>query len=83
MGFEGQGYDVDLGHPTYARKANWELHSVAARWAKEMQSLVDNKLVTTQPIREIEGGFPGIIKALEMLQAGEIRGEKLVIKVGV
>lgn len=81
MGFEGQGYDVDLGHEVYGRKANWDLHAVAARWAKEMQTLLDHKQVTTQPIREVEGGFDGIVEALELLHSGRVRGEKLVVRI--
>ncbi len=81
MGFEMQGNDVDLGHAVYARKANPELHAIGTLWAKEMQSLLNHGLITTQPIREVEGQFEGVIKALEMLQSGEVRGEKLVVRV--
>ncbi|KAF0320399.1 GroES-like protein [Colletotrichum asianum] len=81
MGFEALGYDVDLGHPTYSRKANFELHDVAAQWAREVQSLLESKQLETQPIKEVSGGFEGVIKALEMLQSGEVKGEKLVVQV--
>ena len=81
MGFEGQGYDVDLGHPVYSRKANWDFHAIAATWTKEMQTLLDNKSITTQPIHEVDGKFEGVIKALEMLQSGEVKGEKLVVRI--
>ena len=81
MGFEGEGYDVDLGHPVYARKANSELHAIASFWAKEMQSLLDEDLITTQRIREVDGQFDGIIKALEFVQSGKVKGEKLVVRV--
>ena len=81
MGFEGQGYDVDLGHPIYSRKANWDLHAIAATWTKEMQTLLDNKSIVTQPMRQVDGKFEGIIKALEMLHSGEVKGEKLVVRI--
>ncbi|KAK2776562.1 zinc-binding dehydrogenase family [Colletotrichum kahawae] len=81
MGFEALGYDVDLGHPTYSRKANFELHDVAAQWAREVQSLLESKQLETQPIKEVGGGFEGVIQALEMLQSGEVKGEKLVVQV--
>lgn len=81
MGYEGEGYDVDVGHPVYSRKANLELHAIASLWANEVQSLLDQGLITTQQIREVPGQFNGIIKALEMLQAGEVKGEKLVVRV--
>lgn len=81
MGFEALGFDVDLDHPTYARKANLDLHGIALQWAREIQSLLDQKQIRTQPIREVDGEFEGIIRALEMLQSGEVKGEKLVVRV--
>lgn len=81
MGFEGQNYDVELDHPVYSRKANPELHAVAALWVRELQPLLDAGSLSTQSICELEGGFEGVIRGLEMLQNGEIKGEKLVAKV--
>ncbi|MCJ1323142.1 hypothetical protein MMC15_008495 [Xylographa vitiligo] len=81
MGFESKGVDVDLGHPVYTRKKNPELHAIGSQWTKDIQSLLDQGLLTTQPVREVDGQFEGIIKALEMLQSGEVKGEKLAVKV--
>lgn len=81
MGFEALGFDVDLNHPVYARKANLDLHGIALQWTQEIQSLLDQGQIKTQPIREIDGQFEGIIKALEMLQRGDVKGEKLVIRI--
>ena len=46
-----------------------------------MQSLLDKGLITTAPIQEVEGQFEGIVKALEMLQSGEVKGKKLVVRI--
>lgn len=81
MGFEMQGVDVDVGNPAYARKASPEKHAIGMTWAKEMQTLLDAGLITTPPIRELEGRWEGIIRGLEMLQKGEVRGQKLVVRV--
>ena len=81
MGFESKGVDVDLGHPVYTRKKNPELHTIGSQWTKDIQSLLDQGLLTTQSVREVDGQFEGIIKALEMLQSGEVKGEKLAVKV--
>lgn len=81
MGFEGQDRDVDLGHPVYSRKANKALHAAVSRWAHELQVPLDTKDLATQPIREVKGGFEGVIQALEMLQSGEVKGEKLVVSI--
>ena len=81
MGFEGQNFDVDLGHSVYSRKANPALHAVAAEWASELQPLLDAGKIQTQPLQEIEGRFEGVIKALEMLQDGHVKGKKLVVTI--
>ena len=81
MGFEMQGIDFDLGHPVYARKANAELFAIGEMWTKEMQALMDQGQITTQPFKEVHGGFEGVINALEMLQSGEVKGQKLVVRV--
>ena len=81
MGFEGEGYDVDVGHPVYSRKANPELHAIASLWSKEMQSLLDEGSITTQPVLEIQGRFEGVLRALQMLQNGEVKGEKLAVRI--
>jgi hypothetical protein len=83
MGFEGLGATVDLG-PTgsiYSRQANEKLFETCARWHDEMQSLMDEDLVKSHPVREVSGGWQGIIDGLEMLQRGEVRGQKLVVKI--
>lgn len=81
MGFEMQGVDVELDHPVYSRKASPERHAIGVTWAKEMQTLLDAGLITTPPIRQLEGQWAGIIRGLEMLQKGDVRGEKLVVRV--
>lgn len=83
MGFEGLGVRVDLGPKaaTYSREANQELFGVCARWATEMQSLVDAERVKPHPVREAAGQWDGIIKGLGMLQRGEVRGQKLVVRI--
>lgn len=81
MGFEGQGVDVDLGHPVYTRKANPALHALASEWRDEIQSLLDRGLITTQPIHECGEGFEAVIKAVEVLQRGESKGRKLVVTI--
>lgn len=81
MGFELQGVDVDLGHPVYTRKANPKMHTIASEWTNEIQSMLDKGQIITQPVREVKGGFEGIIEALEMLRNGDVKGEKLAVQV--
>ena len=81
MGFEMLGFDVFPGHAVYERKANPKLHAMSTLWAKEVQSLLDKRLITTKPIQEVDGQFEGVIKALEMLHSGEVKGKKLVVRI--
>jgi hypothetical protein len=85
MGFEGFGHKVALGDGddnTYSREANPELYSRGTYWASEMQASLDKGSIKPHPVRELEGKWEGIIEGLSMLQRGEIRGQKLVIRVG-
>ena len=83
MGFEGLGRTVDLGPQasTYSRSANQALYEICARWTIELQELLGKGLIRPHPIREVEGGWNGIIDGLAMLQRGEVRGQKLVVRV--
>lgn len=82
MGFEILGVRVFLGdHNVYTREASEEMFVIGRQWAIEMQRLLHNKLIKTHPIREISGKWDGIVRGLEMLQRGEIRGEKLVVRI--
>lgn len=81
MGFEGLGIRIDLGPTSYSREANQELFEICARWTTEMQSILDAGLIRTHPIREVSGQWEGIIDGLAMLQRGEVRGQKLVVRV--
>ncbi|KAK3689260.1 putative zinc binding dehydrogenase [Podospora appendiculata] len=87
MGFEGFGHEVALaGDKTYSRKANLELYDRANGWAVEMQAALDQGLIKCHPVREMEGDGQGgwvnaVVRGLEMLQRGEVRGQKLVVRV--
>ncbi|KUI66546.1 Enoyl reductase LovC [Cytospora mali] len=81
MGYECIGLDVDLGPTVYSRKANPRLFEITAEWAKEMQWALDRGLVKPHPIREVTGGWNGIIDGLIALQKGEVKGEKLVVRI--
>ncbi|KAF4614410.1 hypothetical protein G7Y89_g15327 [Cudoniella acicularis] len=83
MGFEGFGHRVVLGENTYSRDANVELYNRGNEWANEMQTSLDQGSIKPHPVREVEGQWQGIIEGLGMLQRGEVRGQKLVIRVAV
>jgi NADPH:quinone reductase-like Zn-dependent oxidoreductase len=81
MGYEGLGVDVDLGSTLYSRKANDGLFAITAQVAAEMQMIVDAGLVKPHPVKEITGDWDGIVNGLGMLQRGEVRGQKLVVRI--
>ncbi|KAH8195538.1 hypothetical protein TruAng_010298 [Truncatella angustata] len=82
MGFEGFGHKVALGDNTYSRDQNLQLYSQGRYWSSEMQASLDQGLIKPHPMREVHGEWEGIIEGLHMLQAGKVRGEKLVIRLG-
>ncbi|KAM4055901.1 zinc-binding dehydrogenase [Hirsutella rhossiliensis] len=79
MGYEWESFDVEMNHPVYSRKANPASEALRTTWVKEIQSLLDKREITTKPIREINGGFEGIIKGLNMIYRGEEGDKKLVV----
>ncbi|KAI1407897.1 putative alcohol dehydrogenase [Hypoxylon sp. FL1857] len=83
MGFEGFGHEVMLADSAYSREANLKLHSKGRYWASEMQVSLDRGLIKPHPVRELTGKWDGIIQGLGMLQRGEVRGQKLVVRVGL
>ncbi|KAI1392111.1 putative alcohol dehydrogenase [Hypoxylon trugodes] len=82
MGYEVLGYDVDLGgaESVYTRESSPDAFAIGTRWAGEMQRLLDRGLVETHPIQEIPGRWDGVVEGLSMLQAGKVRGYKLVVR---
>ncbi|KAI1135883.1 putative zinc binding dehydrogenase [Hypoxylon sp. FL0543] len=88
MGYEAFGRHVQLGSEeadptTYTRKANPAAFDICARWAVEMQKLLDASLVKHHLIREVYGLWEGIIDGVDELRAGGVRGEKLVVDMAV
>ena len=82
MGYEGLGVRIDLGPTSYSRDANRELFDVTTRVAGEMQALLDANLIKTHPIQQVPGQqWDGIVDGLAMLQRGEVRGQKLVVRI--
>lgn len=84
MGFEGLGHKMDFGPSApkaYSREANVEAYNITARWTAEMQVALDGGLVRAHPVREIPGGLEGIIDGLGLLQRGEVRRQKLVVRI--
>lgn len=81
MGFEGFGHRVELGQNTYSREANMELYRRGNEWATEMQVSLDQGLIKPHPVREVKGEWDGIIEGLGMLEKGEVRGQKLVVRI--
>ncbi|KAI0436036.1 putative alcohol dehydrogenase [Xylaria telfairii] len=65
----------------YSRAASPEKLQATIAWADEMQDLLDKGLVDNHPVHEVEGKWDGIMNGLGMLQRGEVRGSKLVIRV--
>lgn len=83
MGYEILNQRVDLGPTTtYTREPSETAFRVGMTWARELQVLLDQGLLQTHPILELHGRWEGIIDGLAMLQRGEVKGHKLVVRIG-
>ncbi|KAI0449058.1 putative alcohol dehydrogenase [Xylaria acuta] len=86
MGFEVLGVDVDLGpNTTYSRKASSRLHQIGMLWASHMQQLAQEGLIMPHPLAEVESAsrqwWDAVTEGLGRLQRGEVRGQKLVVRI--
>lgn len=81
MGFQVLGVDLDLGESTYTRPGDQKLMAIGMQWAGEMEKLMEAGRVKAHPLKELEGGWEAIIEGLEMLRKGEVRGQKLVVRI--
>jgi NADPH:quinone reductase-like Zn-dependent oxidoreductase len=81
MAFEGHGRDMIVDDPTYSRTASPALFELCKRWTAEVQNLVDVGRLRCHPVREVKGGWEGVISGLATLQKGGVRGEKLAIQI--
>ncbi|KKY39952.1 putative zinc binding [Diaporthe ampelina] len=82
MGYEILGQRVYLGPTTtYTREPSQLSFGIGLEWAAEMQELVDKELVRPHPALEVGGRWDGIIKGLDMLVRGEVKGHKIVVRI--
>ncbi|KAE8548387.1 hypothetical protein EYB25_008765 [Talaromyces marneffei] len=81
MGFEGLGIKIDLGPTAYSRDVNLTLRKICCEATKEIQTVLDEGLLKPHPVREVTGQWQGIIDGLAMLQRGDVKGQKLVVRV--
>lgn len=82
MGYETTGTDHDFGAASpYTRLADPERLALGIDCAVEVQKSLDAGELVSHPVREIKGGWGGIIKGLEILRSGKVSGEKLVVRI--
>nr|QQW45475.1 trans-acting enoylreductase CalK' [Aspergillus stellatus] len=81
MGFQVLGVDINLGDSTYTRLGDQKLFTIGTQWAREFETLMATGQLKAHPLRELPGGFDAIIEGLNMLRKGEVRGQKLVVKI--
>jgi hypothetical protein len=82
MAYEATGHAVDYGaESAYTRPASPEAYALAVEAVSEIQPLIDARSVVPHPVRELKGGWDGILRGLEMLRGGKVSGEKLVVRI--
>ncbi|KAL9033164.1 MAG: hypothetical protein Q9214_007640 [Letrouitia sp. 1 TL-2023] len=74
------GQEVKLEGP-FHRDADPAMFELGTRWCQEVQGLLNQGRLRCHPPREVPGKWQGIIQGLDMLKAGQIRGQKLVVRV--
>lgn len=78
--YDSTGHDVNLGDDVYDRKANPLSEKIAKEWLSEVQVMIDNDSLRPLDIRELDG-LPGIVRGLEEMCKGQVRGNKLASRV--
>ncbi|PYI16874.1 alcohol dehydrogenase GroES-like domain-containing protein [Aspergillus violaceofuscus CBS 115571] len=79
LGYEMFGREVMLDG-VYHRHKDVRKLELSTGWCREVQVLVNQGLIRSHPVREVEGSWEGIVKGLQMMRKGEVRGEKLVVR---
>lgn len=80
MGYEIFGKEVALGGE-YGRRADEGKKERAVKWCREVQGLVKEGKIRSHPVRVLEDGWEGVLEGLRRLRSGEVRREKLVVRV--
>jgi len=83
LGYEMWGKRVLLGKDEmiYSRPANEQKLQAIIQWTEEMQRLLEKGLIKPHPQKELGHCWEGIIQGLNMLNNGEVRGCKLVVRI--
>ena len=81
MGFQILSVDLSLRASTYTTPGDKKLIEIGMQWADEMQSLMKSGRIKPHPLHELQNGLEAIIEGLEMLRKGEVRGQKLVVRI--
>ncbi|KAK2052083.1 GroES-like protein [Colletotrichum caudatum] len=81
MGMALLGHRLDLDHG-YERDEDPELRAFGIGLYKVLQKLLNGGRMRPHPLRELEEGFEGILKGVDMLKNKEVSGQKLVIALG-
>ncbi|KAF2761847.1 alcohol dehydrogenase GroES-like domain-containing protein [Pseudovirgaria hyperparasitica] len=83
LGYTLFGSEVQL-QGAYHRDADHTKMELGQRWRDEVQQLVDHGQLKCHPPRELSnephGRWESIIQGLEMLKAGEVHAQKLVVR---
>ncbi|KAK3318702.1 chaperonin 10-like protein [Apodospora peruviana] len=78
IAYEANGEHVPLPEP-WGTKADPTKFALAAGCTGMLQRLLDQGLLKTHPVQEVEGGLEGALRGLKLLKSGEVWGKKLVV----
>ncbi|TLD09082.1 uncharacterized protein PgNI_07988 [Pyricularia grisea] len=78
LGMALLGHRLDLAYG-YEREEDPEMRAFGIGWYKVLQKLLYQGKLRPHPLRELEGGFEGILKGVQMVKNKEVSGQKLVV----
>lgn len=65
----------------WARPASQELADFGADLWRLAQRLVEQGKLRHHPLRVLDGGFPSVLRGLELLRSKQVSGEKIVVRI--
>lgn len=65
----------------YGREASAADRALSAKIFAATQTLLDNGLITSHPVRVLQDRWAGVIQGVDMIRTGAVSGQKLVVRV--
>ncbi|KAK6208280.1 hypothetical protein QIS74_10590 [Colletotrichum tabaci] len=78
MGILGHRLDLDYG---YERDEDPAMRAWGMEWYRSLQWLLDQRKLRPHTLKELPGGFQGILEGIDMLKNKQVSCEKLIVTI--